>query len=50
MAAGDKMLEAVSATDLLERAEANTEEMLETLLGGVGVESVDVVFEDPPIT
>ncbi len=49
VAAGDKMVEAVPATDLLERAEANTEKMLETLLGGVGVESVDVVFEDPPI-
>ena len=49
VAAGDKMVEAVPATDLLERAEANTEKMLETLLGGVGVESVDVVFEEPPI-
>lgn len=49
VAAGDKMIEAVPATDLLDRAEANTEKMLETLLGGVGVESVDVVFEDSPI-
>lgn len=50
VAAGDKMIEAVPATDLLERAEANTEEMLETLLGGVGVDDVDVVFEEPVIT
>lgn len=47
VAAGEKMLEAVPATDLLERAEQNTEEMLETLLGGVGVERVDVIFEAP---
>lgn len=47
IAAGDKMLEAVPATDLLERAEQNTEEMLETLLVGVGVENVDVIFEEP---
>ena len=49
VAAGDKMLEAVPATDLLDRAEANTEKMLETLLGGVGVNSVDVVFEEPSV-
>lgn len=49
VAAGDKMIEAVPATDLLERAEANTEKMLETLLGGVGVTSVDVVFEKPSV-
>ncbi|MEP1126127.1 MAG: DUF4230 domain-containing protein [Ilumatobacter sp.] len=49
VAAGDKMLEAVPATDLSERAEANTEKMLETLLGAVGVESVDVIFEEPPV-
>ncbi len=49
VAAGDKMIEAVPATDLIERAEENTEQMLETLLGGVGVESVDVVFEEPSI-
>lgn len=47
VAAGDKMLEAVPATDLLARAEANTEKMLETLLVGVGVEQVDVIFEAP---
>lgn len=50
VAAGDKMLEAVPATDLSDRAEANTEKMLETLLGGVGVEDVDVVFEEPDIS
>lgn len=50
VAAGDKMLEAVPATDLSDRAEANTEKMLETLLGGVGVQDVDVVFEEPDIS
>lgn len=47
VAAGDKMLEAVPSTDLLERAEENTEAMLESLLGGVGVENVEVIFEAP---
>ncbi|MFK7920280.1 MAG: DUF4230 domain-containing protein [Ilumatobacter sp.] len=47
VAAGEKMTEAVPATDLLERAEMNTEQMLRTLLEGVGVEQVDVVFDDP---
>ena len=49
VAAGDKMIEAVPATDLLARAEENTEKMLETLLGGVGVLNVDVVFEEPSV-
>lgn len=47
VAASDKMVEAVPASDLLERAEENTEKMLTTLLGGVGVEEVDVIFEEP---
>lgn len=47
VAAGRKMTEAAPATDLLARAEANTEKMLETLLAGVGVEQVDVIFEAP---
>ena len=46
-AAQGKMAEAVPASDLLERAEANTEETLTTLLSGVGVEEVDVLFEEP---
>ena len=50
VAAGEKMLEAVPATDLSDRAEANTEQMLETLLGGVGVDDVDVVFEEPDVS
>jgi len=45
VAAGDKMVEGVGGTDLIERAETNTENMLTTLLGGVGVEEVDVIFE-----
>lgn len=47
VAASDKMTEAVPASDLLERAEANTEKTLTTLLSGVGVEQVDVEFEQP---
>lgn len=49
VAATDKMVEAVPASDLLQRAERNTEEMLTTLLAGVGVERVDVVFERPTV-
>ena len=45
--AQDKMLEGVGETDLLERARTNTEKMLTTLLEGVGIDDVDVVFEDP---
>lgn len=47
LAAGDKMVEAVPSSDLLQRAEENTEKMLTTLLEGVGVVEVDVVFEQP---
>ena len=43
--AQDKMTAGVAETDLLERAEANTEKMLTTLLNGVGVDTVDVIFE-----
>ena len=45
--AQDKMLEGVGETDLLERARTNTETMLTTLLTGVGLDRVEVVFEDP---
>ncbi len=50
VAATDKMVAAVPASDLLQRAEENTEKMLTTLLVGVGVEEVDVVFERPSVT
>lgn len=50
VAATDKMIEAVPASDLLQRAEDNTEEMLTMLLAGVGVENVDVVFERTTVT
>jgi Protein of unknown function (DUF4230) len=47
VAAQTQMVDAVPSSDLLERAEANTEKMLTTLLTGVGVREVDVVFEAP---
>lgn len=47
VAAEDQMVEAVPSSGLLDRAEENTEKMLTTLLSGVGVESVDVIFEEP---
>ncbi len=47
VAASERMVESVPESDLLERAERNTEETLTTLLSGVGVESVDVIFEEP---
>lgn len=50
VAATDKMIAAVPASDLLQRAEENTEKMLISLLAGVGVEDVDVVFERPSVT
>ncbi len=50
VAATDKMVAAVPASDLLQRAEENTEKMLTALLVGVGVEDVDVVFERPSVT
>jgi hypothetical protein len=50
VAATDKMVAAVPASDLLQRAEDNTEKMLTTLLAGVGVEEVDVVFERSSVT
>jgi hypothetical protein len=50
VAAQTQMVEAVPSSDLLERAETNTEKMLTTLLTGVGVKEVDVVFEAPSIS
>lgn len=46
--AQEKMVAGAGETDLLDRAEANTERMLTTLLEGVGIEDVDVVFAEPP--
>ena len=43
--AQDKMSAGVAESDLLERAKQNTEDMLTTLLNGVGVTDVNVVFE-----
>ncbi|BAN02392.1 DUF4230 domain-containing protein [Ilumatobacter coccineus] len=45
--AQNKMIAGVGESDLLERARENTEKMLTTLLGGVGVDDVEVVFEMP---
>lgn len=40
-----KMVAAVGDTDLMARAEANTETMLSNLIGALGVDEVRVVFE-----
>jgi hypothetical protein len=48
--AEDKLLAAASDSALRERAERNTERMLEALLTSLGFESVTVVFEEPPET
>lgn len=40
-----KMIAGVGESDLLERASDNTEKMLTTLLNGVGVGTINVVFE-----
>lgn len=42
----DKLAAAAAEADLVARAEANTEAMLETLLESLGFERVDVVFAD----
>lgn len=44
--AGDKLAEAARDGGLVERAEANTESMLTTMLGSLGFEHVTVVFRD----
>jgi hypothetical protein len=49
-AASDKLREAAEATELRERAEENTREMLVGLLRAVGYEEVTVVFEEPDPT
>jgi len=48
--AEDKLLAAAGESELLDRAETNTAEMLTALLESLGFERVDVVFEDPPST
>lgn len=45
--AQEKMIAGVGESDLLTRAADNTEKMLTTLLNGVGVGTVNVVFEAP---
>lgn len=44
--AGDKLAEAAGEGGLVERAEENTEAMLETMLASLGYERVTVVFTD----
>ena len=48
--AEDKMVDAAAQSDLLERARENTEKMLQSLLGGVGVDTIQVVFTAPSAT
>lgn len=48
--AEDKLLAAAGESQLLDRAETNTAEMLTALLGSLGFEEVEVVFEEPPAT
>lgn len=48
--AEDKLLAAAGESPLRERAERNTEQMLEALLTSLGFDSVTVVFEEPPDT
>lgn len=50
VAAQQQMIDAVPESDLLARAETNTEETLTTLLSGVGVREVDVIFEAQSIS
>lgn len=48
--AEEKLAEAATGADLTERAEANTEEMLEALILALGYETVTVTFVDDPRT
>ena len=45
--AEDKLATAAAQSDVLDRAEANTRDMLTTLGNGLGVEQITVEFEDP---
>jgi hypothetical protein len=46
--AEDKLAAAAAGSDILERAEANTRDMLTTLATSLGVDEVTVEFEDAP--
>lgn len=46
--AEEKLAAAATEADLVDRAEGNTEAMLETMLGSLGFERVTVVFADDP--
>jgi hypothetical protein len=48
--AEEKLRAAADESALRSRAERNTRKMLETLLGGLGFESVTIEFEEPPAT
>ena len=48
--AEDKLLAAAGESELVARAERNTEEMLVALLESLGFAEVTVVFEEPPAT
>ena len=45
--AEDKLAAAAAESDVLDRAEANTRDMLTTLGNGLGVEQITVEFEEP---
>jgi hypothetical protein len=45
--AEDKLAAAAAGSDVLDRAEANTRDMLTTLATGLGVDQVTVEFEEP---
>ena len=45
--AEDKLAAAAAQSDVLDRAEANTRDMLTTLGNGLGVEQITVEFEEP---
>jgi Protein of unknown function (DUF4230) len=49
-AAEGKIHDAATATGLVAKADANTADMLRNLLRPLGVERVDVVYADPPVT
>ncbi|MBW3641358.1 MAG: DUF4230 domain-containing protein [Actinobacteria bacterium] len=46
--AEEKLSAAAAEADLVERAEANTRRMLESMLGSLGYSEVTVIFEDDP--
>ena len=48
LAAEEKLSSAAAEADLLERAEANTRTMLESMLNSLGYSEITVIFEDNP--